>query len=45
MFLNLEEFEDVGYAPSKQEDDCKWIKIVDGDWICDGKEYIVTGKH
>lgn len=37
MFLNLEDFEEVEYAPSEQEDGCKWVKIVDGDWVCYGK--------
>ena len=29
MFLNLEDFEEVDDAPSKQEGGCNWIKIVD----------------
>ena len=37
MFLNLEDFEEVDDAPSKQEGGCNWIKIADGGWICDGK--------
>ena len=36
MFLNLEDFEEVDNAPSKQEGGCNWIKIVDGCWRCDG---------
>ena len=37
MFLNLEDFEEVDDAPSKQEGGCNWIKIVDGNWRCDGE--------
>ena len=37
MFLNLEDFEEVEYAPSQKQDGCDWIKVVDGDWVCDGK--------
>ena len=37
MFLNLEDFEEVDDAPSKQEGGYNWIKIVDGGWIYDGK--------
>ena len=42
MFLNLEDFEEVDDAPSKQEDGCNWIKIVDEGLICDGKWEVQT---
>lgn len=37
MFVNLQEFEEIEYAPSEKHDGCAWIKVVDGCWICDGK--------
>ena len=42
MFLNLEDFEEVEDAPSKQEGGCNWIKIVDGGWRYDGKWELQT---